>query len=131
MTAGVLDTGVFIAAESGRPLERHALPDEGYVTVVTLAELEAGVLAAKTTDTRAARLRTLQSLADVAQLPVTPAAAHEWARLRFRLAEDRRRANVNDLWIAAIALSLGLPVVTQDADFDVLTSLGGPNIIRV
>jgi predicted nucleic acid-binding protein len=131
VTAGVLDTSVFIAAESGRPLERDGLPDEGYVTVITLAELEAGVLAAATTDVRAARLRTLQSLAGVEQLPVTAEAAHEWARLRFRLAEARRRANVNDLWIAAVALSRGMPVVTQDGDFDVLIPLGGPAIVQV
>jgi predicted nucleic acid-binding protein len=131
MTAGVLDTSVFIAAESGRALDHSALPDEGYLTVVTLAELEAGVLAAKTTEQRAARLRTLQSLVGVEHLPITADAAHEWARLRFRLAEAGRRANVNDLWIASVALSLGLPVVTQDADFDVLAPLGGPGIVRV
>ena len=48
MTAAILDTSIFIARESGRPLDRAALPDEGYITVVTLAELEAGLLAAKT-----------------------------------------------------------------------------------
>jgi predicted nucleic acid-binding protein len=62
---------------------------------------------------------------------VDAAAAHEWARLRHRLALAGRRINVNDLWIASIAVSRGLPVVTQDNDFEVLADLGGPAVIRV
>lgn len=41
----VLDTSVFIAAESGRPLDTTNLPAEFALSVVTLAELRAGVLA--------------------------------------------------------------------------------------
>ena len=36
-----------------------------------------------------------------------------------------------DLWIAATAAAHRLPVVTQDADFDVLAEFGGLDIIRV
>jgi predicted nucleic acid-binding protein len=42
-SAGVLDTSVFIARESGRPLEVSLLPDQVAMTVVTLAELNLGV----------------------------------------------------------------------------------------
>jgi predicted nucleic acid-binding protein len=38
---------------------------------------------------------------------------------------------INDLWIAAIAASKHLPVVTQDDDFDVLEGVAGSSIIRV
>ena len=51
--------------------------------------------------------------------------------MRFRLAESGRRINVNDLWIAAIAVARGIPVVTQDDDFAVLAGLGGPDVIVV
>ena len=37
----------------------------------------------------------------------------------------------NDLWIAAVALANGLPVVTQDSGFDVLAELGALEVIRV
>ncbi len=131
MSKGVLDTSVFIAQESGRPLKADLLPDEGYVCVVTLAELEAGILAATAIDARAARLATYQALADVDPLPVDPGAAHEWARLRYKLAAVGRKANVNDLWIAAVASARGLPVYTQDDDFDVIGEVGGPEVIRV
>lgn len=53
------------------------------------------------------------------------------AELRVRLHELGRRAKVNDLWIAAIALANDMPVVTQDDDFDVIEEAGGPVVIRV
>lgn len=56
------------------------------------------------------------------------AASRHWARLRFRLAIEGLRVNVNDLWIAA---ANDLPVVSQDADFDAVEAIGGPAVIRV
>ena len=128
---GLLDTSVLIAAESGRPLDTDAMPDEIFVSVVTIAELQAGVLAAPDTATRACRLATLDSLAILEPLSIDAAAAAQWAVLRVRLAEEGRRINVNDLWIAAVAAANRLPVVTQDADYDPLEAIGGPNVIRV
>ncbi|MBK8078291.1 MAG: type II toxin-antitoxin system VapC family toxin [Kineosporiaceae bacterium] len=128
---GVLDTSVFIAAESGRPLDAARVPDESAISVVTLAELHAGVLAARDTDTRARRLATVEAIADVEVLPIDAEAAVMWARLRVLLAESGRRANVNDLWIAATAASRGLPVVTQDDDFSAVEGLAGLVVVRV
>ncbi|BBX04622.1 ribonuclease VapC [Mycolicibacterium moriokaense] len=99
--------------------------------VVTLAELNAGVLAARTSEIRGRRIRTLCAISDMTALPVDEAAAQHWALLRVRLAEAGRRARVNDLWIAAIAATKGLPVVTQDLDFDALEDVAGVAIIRV
>lgn len=48
---GLLDTSVLIATEEGRPLDTDALPDEVFISVVTIAELQAGVLAAADTAT--------------------------------------------------------------------------------
>ncbi len=42
-----------------------------------------------------------------------------------------RRLNVNDVWIAATALTNGLPVVTQDDDFDALADLRLLDVVRV
>lgn len=129
--AGVLDTSVFIASESGRYLDEALIPDEVATTVVTLAELHAGVLAAKTSDVRAQRLATLEFIADMETLPVDDEAARMWARLRIHLAETGQRVRINDLWIAAIAASRGLPVVTQDDDFAVLDGAANLTVIRV
>ncbi|CPR02789.1 toxin [Mycobacterium bohemicum DSM 44277] len=129
--AGVLDTSVFIATESGRQLDAAMIPDEVATTVVTLAELHTGVLAATTSDIRAQRLATLESVGDMETLPVDDDAARMWARLRIHLAETGRRVRINDLWIAAIAASRGLPVVTQDDDFAALEGASNVTIIRV
>jgi predicted nucleic acid-binding protein len=128
---GVLDTSVFIASENGRELDVSGLPEESAVSVVTLAELHAGVLAATDVDTRAVRMATLEALADVEVLPVDEAAAIMWARMRVHLAESGRRANVNDVWIAATAAARGLPVVTQDHDFDPLDGIAGLLVVTV
>ncbi len=128
---GVLDTSVFIASESGRPLNVDLLPEEAAVSVVTLAELQAGVLAARDTQTRARRLATLDILNDVEILPVDADVALIWAQLRVSLAESGRRINVNDLWIAATAARHGLPVVSQDDDFQAVEGMSGVVIRRV
>jgi predicted nucleic acid-binding protein len=127
----VLDTSVLIARESGRPLDRDRLPDQSAVTVITIAELHAGILAATDTETRSRRLATLDAVSVVEPLPVTAEAARQWASLRVRLAEAGRSAKVNDLWIAAVAAANDMDVVTQDADFDAIEIVGGPAVVRV
>ncbi|MGB0437277.1 MAG: type II toxin-antitoxin system VapC family toxin [Mycobacterium sp.] len=130
-SAGVLDTSVFIANESGREFNDALLPAEVATTVITLAELHLGVLAASCSESRAKRIATLESVADMMALPADDDAARMWARLRIHLAETGRRVRINDLWIAAIANSRKLPVVTQDGDFDALDGVAGLKIIRV
>ncbi len=127
----LLDTSVLIARESGRRLDVESLPDEAVISVVTIAELHAGVLAAPSTAVRAQRLATLEAVSVAEALPVTPAAARRWAELRVRLAEQGRRAKINDLWIAAVAQANSMDVVTQDDDFDAIEAAGGPRVQRV
>jgi predicted nucleic acid-binding protein len=127
---GILDTSVFIAQESGRRLDASAVPDEVATTVVTVAELNLGVLAAASADVRAQRLATLDAIADIVAFPVDDDAARMWARLRIHLAETGQRVRINDLWIAAIAASRGLPVVTRDDDFVPLDGVAGLTVIR-
>jgi hypothetical protein len=128
---GVLDTSVFIATVSARQLDESLIPAEVATTVITLAELNVGVLAAGNSEIRAQRLATLESVADMEALPVDEEAARTWARLRIHLAETGRRVRINDLWIAAIAASRDLPVITQDGDFDALDGAAGVTILRV
>lgn len=128
---GLLDTSVLIASETGRDLDEAAIPEQVAVSVITIAELHVGILAARDTETRSRRITTLEAVGRLEPLSVDAAAAKEWARMRLRLAESGRRINVNDLWIAAIAVAHGIPVVTQDDDFAVLAGLGGPDVINV
>ena len=127
----VYDTSVFIAAESGRPINHHLLPAENVTTVITWAELSAGVLSAPDPRSRMLRMRTLTSLAQTELLGVDVRAAEHWAQLRVHLGQSGRRLNVNDLWIAAIALANQLPIVTQDDDFAALEGFPGIHLVQV
>jgi predicted nucleic acid-binding protein len=89
------------------------------------------VLAPATTPTRARRLGTLDAIADLEVLGIGEAEALAWARIRVALVEAGRRLNVNDTWIAATALSHGIPVVTQDDDFEPVADLVGLSVVRV
>lgn len=111
------DTSFFIAVEQGRPF-RQTPPPRYRVSVITVGELRAGVLSATTQQDRAARLRTLTKSLEVDPVPVTDDIAVAWAELRGALRLAKRALPVNDSWIAATAIALGLPVATQDDDYD-------------
>jgi predicted nucleic acid-binding protein len=87
------------------------------VSVITIAELRAGVLAADTVALRDTRLATLTSALALDPIPIDQTVAEAWASLRVALREQGLRMLVNDSWIAATAISLGVPIVTQDDDF--------------
>lgn len=115
--AGLLDTSVFIARETGRPL--GDLPERVAVSVVTLGELQLGVLGAGEDSTRARRADTLALARAADPIPIGEAVMVAWARL----VSDCRRAGVHrtikltDALIAATAIEHGLPIVTQDNDY--------------
>ncbi|HEU5106338.1 MAG TPA: PIN domain-containing protein, partial [Solirubrobacterales bacterium] len=59
---GLLDTSVLIAAEEGRPLQAEALPKSAAISIVTVGELRAGILAAPDIESRDRRLYTLERI---------------------------------------------------------------------
>lgn len=128
MSDAIADTSLLIALESGRRLRDMPLPDRLTVSVITIGELRAGVLAARHLDERDRRLATLSAALALDPVPIDGPVADAWARLRVALRDAGRRMPVNDSWIAATAMSLGVPVVTQDADYD---GAPGLEVIRV
>ncbi len=128
MRRGLGDTTLFIAAETGRLLDVKALPDEIGVSVITIGELRAGVLAATDVETRDRRLAALTQALAMEPLPIDAQVADRWAKLGILLRDSGKRMPVNDSWIAATAMSLGIPVVTQDGDYVEISDL---EVIRV
>ncbi len=128
MSQGLADTSVFIARESGRRLDDSSMPDELAVSIVTVGELRAGVLAANDVRVRERRLTTLTAALELDPVPVDDDVAAQWARLRMLLRDMERRMPVNDSWIAATAMALQVPVVAQDDDY---VELDGLSVIRV
>jgi predicted nucleic acid-binding protein len=124
VTKGLADTSLFIANESGRAIAWERVPDSMRVSIVTVAELRAGVLAAADLETRARRLATLDRALRIEAVPIDEIVASAWATLRVALRDVGKRMKANDAWIAATAIALGVPLVTQDADFDGVPGLG-------
>jgi predicted nucleic acid-binding protein len=116
--AGLLDTSVFIGRESGRALRK--LPERVALSVITIGELQLGVLNAADAATRARRADTLALARAADPIPVSEAVMVSWARLvaDCRAAGVHRTVKLTDALIAATAIEHGLPVVTQDTDFD-------------
>ena len=128
MTRALADTSLFIARESGRTLAKVELPDELAISVITIGELRAGVLAAADVPTRDRRLATLSEVLTFDAVPIDQSIAETWARLRLLLRDAGLRMPVNDSWIAATAMTLGVPVVAQDDDY---VEVSGLSVLRV
>lgn len=116
-TVGLADTSCFIAAETSRPL--GPIPARILVSVVTLGELELGVVAVADDAVRARRAGTLALARQAEPLPVTESVMSAWARLvaDTRAAGIHRAVRLTDTLIAATAVDRGVPVVSQDQDF--------------
>jgi len=127
VSRAIADTSVFIAREAGRPL--GDLPDQIAVSVITVAELELGVLQAPDPSSRATRLATLSRVrAAYPLLPIDEATASCFARIADEQLRAGRKPRRHDTWIAATALRHGVAVLTQDADFGSFISV---QVVRV
>lgn len=120
--AGLLDTSVFIATEAGRPLAE--LPERVAVSVVTIGELQLGVLAATDPEARSRRADTLALARTADPIPISEAIMVAWAHLVIdcRAAGVHRAVKLTDALIAATAVEHGLPIVTQDDDFEAIAT---------
>ena len=104
MTA-LLDTSVLVEPAPPR------IDEDWVVSVVTVGEMEAGVLLAGSAALRAARLGRLGAiLAEAPIVPIEHAVAARYGELRAATG----RQPTNDLWIAATALAHDFTLVTAD-----------------
>lgn len=124
--AGLLDTSIFIAQESGRALGE--LPDRVALSVMTIGELQLGVLRAVDSRIRARRADTLALARAADPLPISEAVIGAWARLVFdcRAAGVHRTVKLVDSLVAATAIEHGLAVITQDSDYDQIARVHTP-----
>jgi len=123
----LIDTSVLIGWENDR-FDKEKLPASVSISVVTVGELRLGVLMAASLEARARRMATLRLAESLAPLPVDDATADAWAVLVAGLRGAGRKVPVNDSWIAATAIARGIPVATQDDDYD---EMPGVSVIRL
>jgi predicted nucleic acid-binding protein len=121
--SGLLDTSVFIAREEGRPLAD--LPARVALSVVTIGELQLGVLGATDDNVRARRADTLSLARAADPMPINEAVMVTWARLvsDCRSAGVHRAIKLTDSLIAATAIEHGLPIVTQDRGYEQIAAV--------
>lgn len=124
----LLDTSFFVATESGRPLGEMPEVTETEVSVVTVAELTVGVLMANDSD-RANRVATLSAVESTWDaIPVDAEVARAFAQIVADLRARGRRVPLLNALVAATAVVEGIPVVTQDRDYE---AIPGVEVIRV
>lgn len=117
---------MFIARETGRALGE--LPQHVAVSVITIGELQLGVLAATDAAARARRADTLSLARGADPIPISEAVMVAWARLvsDCRAAGIHRTVKLTDALIAATAVEHGLPLVSQDGDFSAIARAHAP-----
>ena len=114
---GLLDTSVVVSL--GGVTDIDDLPVRCFVSAITLAELSAGPLVARTDAERAARQSVLQQVeADFEALPFDDRAARAFGQVAAQLRTSGRKATARayDALIAATALANDLPVYTRNLD---------------
>jgi len=120
----IADTSLFIARETGRPVDAYEQDVEIAVSIVTIAELELGVLAAAEPRIRAVRLQTLRDAEQLSALAVDREVASAFASLAAQMrAAGQGRLGIQDAWIAATAIAHDADLLTQDSDFDAIPDL--------
>jgi predicted nucleic acid-binding protein len=122
------DTSVFTGLEAARFDVSRFENFEWGVSAVTLGELRLGVLQAQNPEATSRRLSTYQLAQRFEALAVDEAVSEVWALLISRLRAAGRKAPINDSWIAATAIAHGVPIVTQDSDYDAIPDL---EVIRI
>ena len=112
MSGSLLDTSILIGAAPSAGAE---LPPSAAISVVSLAELHAGVLLARDDDTRDARRLRLQAIRGAfAPLDVDETVAERYGEVLAVARAEGRTAKATDLLIIATAAAHGRKLHTRD-----------------
>jgi tRNA(fMet)-specific endonuclease VapC len=87
---------------------------QGFVSMMSYAEMDYGVLKAGWGEHRQRALETF--LGGYTEVPLTRKIARRFGQVRFESERNGRIIDTADTWIAATALELGLPLMTHNSD---------------
>ena len=113
----LLDTNICIYIAKNRPREvlarfRRLQPGDVGMSAVTYGELSYGARKSRFSGEAVEALRELAFMIPV--LPLDAQAGSRYGEIRAALEKEGRVIGNNDLWIGAHALSLGVPLVTNN-----------------
>lgn len=92
--------------------------DELYIPYIVVAELEAGVLAGSNPTKNMLTLKTFYDNPNVTISPgLMPEVIKSYVQIYAYLRSCGTPISPNDLWIAAECMSLAMPLLTYDKDF--------------
>jgi predicted nucleic acid-binding protein len=122
------DTSVFVGLQAARFDATRFANFEWGISAITLGELRLGVLQANGPEAAARRLSTYQLAQRFEALAIDEPVSDAWALLVSQLRAAGRKVPVNDSWIAATAIAHGIPIGSQDADYDLMP---GISVIKI
>ena len=112
----VADTSAIICLCRRHPQVEQQVQGKVFaITFVTMAELLLGVL--KSEKPEAAWSRVVDVLFGHRLIRVSPSTPMNYARIFHDLEHRGLRIPVNDIWIAALAIESGLPLLARDEHF--------------
>ena len=127
----LLDTNICIYIAKNRPPEvqerfGRLRPGEVGMSVITYGELCYGACKSRRPDDAHKALEALATLIPVLQ--ISPEVGDRYGEIRGELESSGRMIGNNDLWIAAHAAALGVPLVTNnDREFTRIAGLAVQN----
>ena len=119
----ILDTNALSAWAEGRPAVEASLraADRLVVPSIVLGEYYFGIRQSRHRNRYEDWLRRYLPLAEIAT--VTYATADAYAAIRLELKRSGNPLPSNDVWIAALARQHFLPVLSNDAHFDMVADI--------
>lgn len=125
MSALVLDTSAYSRLFRGDAIAVQALRDaaEIHVPLIVLGELLAGFAVGSRQERNRQDLSEFMASPRVSLMRPDERTAHRYAGVYAGLRAAGRPIPTNDLWIAALALQAGMPLLTFDAHFGFVPGL--------
>jgi len=119
----ILDTNAVSAFLEGDARIRAVLTPAFKVSlpVIVLGEYRSGLLGSRKRQVIEPALDELQAVSDV--LPIDAETVGPYAKICDQLKRAGKPIPTNDIWIAALALQHGLPIVSRDRHFDVVPGI--------
>jgi tRNA(fMet)-specific endonuclease VapC len=114
----ILDTNALSALFDGDPGLKVVIDkaDRICLPVVVLGEYRFGLLGSRRRREAEADLERFQAIANV--LMVDTETVRPYANISHQLKHAGKPIPANDMWIAALAIQHGLPIVSKDKHFD-------------
>ena len=121
----IVDTNALSAFADGSPSIRQHLAEAAgpFLPVVVIGEYRFGLLTSRNREKRTSWLEELCKHWRI--LTIDKATATHYSEIRQHLREAGTPIPTNDTWIAALAIQHTLPILSNDAHFDLIPQVKG------